>query len=303
MDNGKTKFNFAATFSLVVLLIYAYISFMGLVYWRQGDLLLPSVLTLGFILIVIGCLFVMSISKATRWKEFGMIGQCFFGLIILVAFVISAVPFTNFMGVLEKQDEIKTEINRSFLSAKQLNDAYTEYVNKRIAGYKEALSEASASKSIRPSVYNELLGGASGSSDEQKIVNLSNSLQQKLAPGSMSVIMEKRLAWLEGASQMSVLNMKLPSNLVKISKEVSNWTDNFRQLSKVIYKGENTSEFEYQDYNSKIETVTAFYTELHKPSFPVLLISLLGFGIMLLPYFVTLESNAGKRSNNDKMYE
>lgn len=302
MDNKKNKFNFAASFSLTVLLIYSYVSFLGLVYWQQGDIVLPSVLTLGFILIVIGCLIMMSISKATRWENIGTIGQCIFGLIILVAFFFSAVPFTNFMRVLEKQDEIKAEINSSFVAAKQLNTAYTEYANKRIADYKASLNEASASKKIRPSVYNEMLAGASGASDEQKISNLSKSLQQKLEPDSMNIIMEKRLTWLEASSQMSVLNIKLPLNLVKISNEVSNWTDNFNKLSKVIYNGEKASEFEYKDYDSKIESVTAFYTELHKPSFLTLLISLLGFVIMLLPYFMTLKSNAGKESN-DLSYE
>ena len=302
MENEKTKFNFAATFSLAILLVYSYISFLGLVYWRQGDILLPSVLTLGFVLIVIGCLVIMSISKATRWKNLGTIGQCFFGLIILAAFVISAVPFTNFMGVLEKQDEIKNEISSSFAAAKQLNVAYSDYARNRLDNYTSTLYEASKSKAIRPSIYKELIGGAAGNSDEQKIKNLSTSLQGKLLPDSMQAIMNKRLEWLEASSQMSVLNIKLPSNLVKISDEVSNWTQNFKDLSEVIYKGENASEFEYKDYDSKIQAITSFYTELHKPSFFALLCSFIGFGIMLLPYFMTLKSNAGKESN-DLMYE
>lgn len=303
MENEKTKFNYAATFSLAVLLIYTYISFLGLVYWQQGDLLLPSLLAIGFVLIVIGCLIVMSISKATRWKNLGTIGQCFFGFIILVAFVISAVPFTNFMGVLERQDEIKEEISSSFIAAKQLNVAYSDYANTRIENYKSSLFEASNSKRIRPSIYNELIGGVAGSTDEQKIKNLSSSLENKLKPDSMQVIMTKRLEWLEASSQMSVLNIKLPSNIVKISNEVSNWTLNFKELSKVIYNGEKASEFEYQDYNSKIQTVTSFYTKLHKPSFFALLCSLVGFCIMLLPYFMTLKSNAGKKSTGELMYE
>lgn len=302
MDNEKTKFNFAATFSLAILLIYSYITFLGLVYWRQGEIFLPIVLTIGFISIVIGCLIVMSMSKATRWKNIGTIGQYFFGFIILVVFVISAVPFTNFMGVLEKQDEIKTEIDSSFVAAKQLHVAYTEYANKRIDNYKNSLYEASNAKTIRPSVYNELLSGAAGNSDEEKIKNLTKSLQEKLMPDSMQVIMDRRLNWLEASSKMSVLNIKLPSNIVKISNEVSNWTHNFKDLSKVIYNGEKAMEFEYVDYNSKIQIITSYYTELHKPSFFALLCSLIGFGIMLLPYFMTLKSNAGKESNH-LMYE
>lgn len=302
MENEKSKFNFAATFSLAILLIYSYFSFLGLVYWRQGELLLPSVLTLAFILIVVGCIIVMSISKATRWKNKGLIGQCFFGLIIFVAFVVSAIPFTNFMGVLEKRDDIKKEISSSFIAAEGLDSAYTDYVNNRMENYRASLYEATNSKRIRPSVYNELIGGAAGSTDEEKITNLVSALRGKLIPDSMQVVMDKRLEWLKSSSQMSILNIKLPANIQKISNEVSNWTMNFKDLSSLIFNGERASGFEYQDYNTRIQTVTSFYTNLHKPSFFALLCAVIGFAVMLLPYFMTLESNAGKESN-DKPYE
>lgn len=302
MDNEKTKFNFAAVFSVAVLLIYTYISFLGLVYWKQGDLLIPFAIALGFVLLVLVCLYVMSIAKATRWKSYSILGQGFFGLIILAAFLLSAVPFTNFMRVLEKQDEIKSEIKSSFDSAKQLDDAYAGYAKNRIDNYKSSLIKASEAKSIRPSEYKVFLEGAAGNTDEEKTQNLVNSLTSRLLPDSIKIIKDSRLSWLEQSSKMSVLNMKLPSNIVKICAEVSNWTENYRNLSSTIYNGEDASAFDFPDYNSKIKTVTDFYTKLHKPSFFAIICSIICFIIMLLPYLMTLKSNAGK-SSNDKMYE
>ena len=302
MSNGKTKFNFAATFSLAVLLIYSYISFLGLVYWRKGEIMLPLALTLGFIFTVLVGIFIMSISKSTRWKNIGTFGQCFFGFIVLIAFILSSLPFTNFMGVIEKRDGIKEEISKSFTAAEELRDAYTSYAKARIENYKSKLYEASVSKQIRPIEYQGLMAGAAGQNDKQKIENLARSLQAKLMPDSMDIVMKRRLDWLEKSSQMSILNMKLPANIEKINNEVADWTQNFKDLSTVVYNGEDAQEFEYQAYDSQIQKATSFYTELHKPSFFALICSFVGFAIMLLPFFMAQKNNAGKVSDN-RQYE
>ena len=60
---NKTRFNFAAVFSIMVLLVYAFIAFMGLIYWKNGELTIPLLLTLGGIAVVILCLYVMCVGK------------------------------------------------------------------------------------------------------------------------------------------------------------------------------------------------------------------------------------------------
>ena len=108
---NRSKFNFAAVFSLMVLLGYSYLMFMGLVYWREGSIAVPLLITIGFIALVVACLVIMCMSRATRWKRIGSIGQAIFGTIILLAFIASAIPFTNFMDVVASQNRFSEEIN------------------------------------------------------------------------------------------------------------------------------------------------------------------------------------------------
>lgn len=324
----RSKFNFAAVFSLIVLLVYSYITFLGLVYWRNGDILLPLGLTLGFMVIIVVCLLIMCAAKATRWHRIGMIGQVLCGLIIFATFIASAIPFTNFMRVVEKQDTIAQEISNTLDAARNIDKSYIDFANKRINYYKERLEFVSNGKSIRPSEYNECMGRASGESDKEKIENLAKSLKMKLLPDTITVVQNHRQEWLQSASNMSVWNVMLPANIVKINKEVNEWTENYIKLSSVVYMGEESEVnkepevnnrplssvddmneeskfFTYEEFNNNLSTLISFYTELHKPTFMALVLALLGFTIMLLPYITTESSLAGatsgvtsKKSNN-----
>ena len=104
MEN--TKFNFASVIAIMVLLVFSYITYLGLVYWRGGEFLFPILLTLAFFILVMVCVYVMCLSKATRWKRMGKIGQIFFGFIVLLTFIGTAFPFTNFLRVIEDSERI-----------------------------------------------------------------------------------------------------------------------------------------------------------------------------------------------------
>lgn len=299
----RSKFNFAAVFSLMVLLGYSYITFLGLVYWKEGEIVLPVILCISFLLLVIICLFVMCKSKATRWKRIGTIGQSVFGVIILSAFIVSAMPFTNFMDVLSHKDELSQEIDNVLESAKKLDNSYLSYVDVRIEDYKETLRLVSRGKAIEPTVYQELMGNAAGSNDSIKIEKLAGSLKRKLVTDSINDVIRMRQDWIAKAEGMSVWNIKFPTNISQINEEVSNWSNNYSEISTVRYAGESAETFEYEEFSSDLEELTDSYTKLHTPSLVAVLISLLCFFIMLLPYWLTEQDVAGRRSKGNSVYE
>lgn len=301
-----SNFNFASVFSIMVLLVFSYITFLGLVYWKEGELFLPLVLTLSMIVIVIGCVFVMCLSKATRWKRIGTIGQIFFGIIILATLLLAAFPFTNFLRVAEASDDIKNKIATTCDAAVKLDEAYEEYVNTRLDNYKSNLVLISKGRNINPSQYKECLGGASGSSDEAKIESLKKSLKNKLYPDSTSNIVKERHEWLDKARNANVWNPLTSSNISKVNKSVEGWQNNYKQLSSVSYKGEESEPFAYEEFSSQLKELTKTYAEFQRPSFFSVIISLICFFIMMLPYIITRESLAGavsKGNRNSPLYE
>lgn len=296
---NKTRFNFAAVFSIMVLLVYAFIAFMGLIYWKNGELTIPLLLTLGGVAVVLLCLYVMCVGKESRWR-IGRVGEILFGIIILATFVLAAFPFTNFMKVIDKQDDIKGRIDTLFTSAKNLDSAYDNYANERISKYESSLKIISSGKNIRPSEYREVLAGAAGSSDDEKITNLSKSLKRQLLPENMDSIRAERMKWLESANKMSVWNMLLPSNINEIANEVDNFVANYADVSRNIRKGEDALPFAYDNLNNNLGDLQQIYTNFSKPSVLSLIVSLVAFLIMLLPYIVAQRSLANATSKSSK---
>lgn len=298
MENTETKFTSALVFCLMVLLGYSYIAFLGLLYWKDGELGLPIGLTIGFMAVVLGCLFVMCISKATRWQGIGRAGQIVFGLIILAAFIASAFPFTNFMRVIENKSAIYTEIENTIKAASSLDESYLSYANERFSQYKSDLKSIDYEEK-----YSICVQGAYGETKSDKIENLKNSLSEKLLPAGMSTIQKSRQDWLKKASGMSVWNLKLPSNLLEIQGVVNKWINNYIDLSSISYMGDTGSAFSYNEFNDQLGKVTAFYKKFDKPSFLAFTLAIVCFLIMLLPYFMTDQSMATAQSEYTDLYE
>lgn len=297
---GNVKLNFAAVFSTMVLIIFAGVSFLGMVYWQSGEIFIPLLLALVFTGAVLLCIYLMRKAKATRWTKIGTISQILLGFVIFVLFLIGSIPFTNFLRVWNDRHVISQSIDDSYQAAEALDNAYAEYVDNRINDYESNLQLISQSKNIKPSEYQKCLGGATGTTEADKIKGLSKSLRQKLMPDSTVNIVQKRHEWLQGTKDFNPLNPFTAANINKIDEQVNGWIDNYKGLSSVSYSGENANNFEYEDFKSNVTELTESYTKLQKPSFGVMIITIICFLIMLLPYFLTETDIAGNKRQNRK---
>ena len=165
------KFNFSLVFSIVVLLAFSYITFLGLVYWKAGNLSTPLLITAGLVAVVLICILIMCRAKETRWKGIGHSGQIIFGLIILTAFLLSSVPFTNFLRVNHDKEDLSAKVNEACDAAIAMDEAYNQYVEQRLADYQENMNLIVMGKDISPSEYLECVEGAMGNSDEENMIH------------------------------------------------------------------------------------------------------------------------------------
>lgn len=295
------KFSFSLVFSIVVLLAFAYITFLGLVYWREGNLSTPLLMTAVLIAVVLLCVIIMCKAKETRWKNIGTFGQIFCGFIILVSFLLSAVPFTNFLRVRHDKEDISEKVNEACEAAIAMDEAYSNYVDQRLANYQDNLNLMVMGKDISPTEYSECVAGATGDTDEEKIEALTKSLQMKLMPDSTAIVVAERQKWITNAKEVKILNPLTPANINTVDQQVNGWLENYQELSSVRYKGEETQGFKYTQFESKLKQLTDTYTKFKFPSIWAILIAIACFGIMLLPYFLTdrdIASTEDKRGKN-----
>ena len=154
-----------------------------------------------------------------------------------------------------------------------------------------------------PDLYNERVRNAAGITDQEKIDNIAECLRNHLIPDSTEVIIADRHSWLKRAQNSTVWNPLMASNIRHLDEVVNGWMENYLELASVKFSGEHPEKFDYPDFKSRVNVLTKTYSVMQAPSFLSIIIALVCYFIMLLPYLLTEKSLASKESDNTNKYE
>lgn len=281
--------------ALLAVLVFSYIAFLGMLYHETTSSKTPVWIAIGILVIVSLCCFGMCYGKAERNKFLGKSVQIALGAVIFVVLVLAAIPFTNFLDVLGKSEDIKENVEEVFDYASNLDNRYAEYANSRIKDYENILSpevEMSEESFLTTRPKNEY---------DYVISVKSQALRRIILPESRRSIVEGRQQWLDNSKEMSLWNVATPDNLRKLRSVVSSWIDEYRTLSSNGFEDESFEPFIEKEFSTSIDTCTAQFTHYHFPSIIAILITFIVFGIILLPYFLTDSWEYGVDEQNNKV--
>lgn len=281
--------------ALLAVLVFSYIAFLGMLYHETTSSKTPVWIAIGILVIVSLCCFGMCYGKAERNKFLGKSVQIALGTVIFVVLVLAAIPFTNFLDVLGKSEDIKENVEEVFDYASNLDNRYAEYANSRIKDYENILSpeeEISGDSFLTTRSKNEY---------DYVISVKSQALRRIILPESRRSIVEGRQQWLDNSKEMSLWNVATPDNLRKLRSVVSSWIDEYRTLSSNGFEDESFEPFIEKEFSTSIDTCTAQFTHYHFPSIIAILITFIVFGIILLPYFLTDSWEYGVDEQNNKV--
>lgn len=262
----KFNVNFGVMVATVVLLVYAYIAFLGMLYKMDGVVWKATVATIGVIVAVALCVFIMVNSKVTKNTEIGIIGQILFGGAILLVFLLSGGPFTSFLKASTSRQEIGNEIEKVKNAAVGLDAKYNDYVEKRTIEYR-----------------------THGADNLHRM-----SLQRKLCPDSLAICQQQRQDWMSGIGDMSIWNISLPKNLQYMQQCVNDWKDNYVQLSSFAYDNLKLQPFEYNDFDESLKSMLESIKNAGY-SFWAVLAAILAALTMMLPYWLAIPVKTPKR--------
>lgn len=292
---GQKRFNWAMVLALLAVLIFSYIAFLGMLYHETTSSKAPVWIAIGILVIVSLCCFGMCYGKAVRNKFFGKGVQIALGAVIFVVLGFGAIPFTNFLDVLGKSKEIHENVVEVFDFASNLDNRYVEYANSRIKDYEYILTpevEVTEGAFLTTRPKNE---------NDYEISLKSQALRRIILPESRRSIIEGRQQWLGNSKEMSLWNVATPDNLRKLRSVVSSWIDEYRKLSSNGFEDESFEPFVEKEFSSSIDICTAQFTQYHFPSIIAILITIVVFGIILLPYFLTESWEYGVDEQNNKV--
>lgn len=281
--------------ALLAVLVFSYIAFLGMLYHETTSSKIPVWIAIGILVIVSLCCFGMCYGKAERNKFLGKSVQIALGTVIFVVLVLAAIPFTNFLDVLGKSEDIKENVEEVFDYASNLDNRYAEYANSRIKDYENILSpeeEISGDSFLTTRPKNEY---------DYEILVKSQALRRIILPESRQSIVEGRQQWLDNSKEMSLWNVATPDNLRKLRSVVYSWIDEYRTLSSNGFEDELFEPFIEKEFSTSIDTCTAQFTHYHFPSIIAILITFIVFGIILLPYFLTESWEYGVDEQNNKV--
>lgn len=280
--------------ALVATLIFSYIAFLGMLYHEMSNSKVPILNAIALIGIVSLCCFGMCYGKAKRNKFIGKSVQIVLGGVIFVVLILGAIPFTNFLGVLSKSDEIDEKVEEVFNYAGNLDNNYAEYANSRIRDYEYVLSP------VADAPIGSFITAPKTSVLDYEVLIKSQALRRLILPESRKPIIERRKQWLNECKEMSLWNVATPENLRNLNSIVSSWIDEYRALSSKGFEDESFEPFVKEDFTASIDTLMEEFTKYHYPSIMAIMITLFVFGAILLPYILTETWKYGNDSMNGK---
>ncbi len=255
------KFNFITIFAFVLLVVYAYLAAMGLLYIK-GSIPMAGMFFIGIIAVVSICIYFMCRARATRWQEkIGIPAQVVLGLIIVTTFFFIGQPFSSYVTMMGQKEEVASEIKLVVKAAKDLNTAYNTYAEARLAAY-------------QPKESTPLRRGIRGI-----------ALKRQLMPPQLPIKQMNRTKWLDEISEMSISNVQMPNNLVNIDSCVTIWINDYITMSSVIFSDEvDVIPFEYDDFGTHYQQ---YKDKLGAYSKWAIIVAILCSIFMLIPYFTT----------------
>lgn len=236
---GSGSSGLALLLTIVSLLVFAFFAFMGLEYLLGGDHVVSLLICLSGLALVGLCLKLACWGKSTRMKRKGFVIEVLSLLVIAVLLFFARRPFSQFVYVVNHEQEIESLVIEARDTAYRIDTAYQEYAEKRLADYKRHLTRA-------------------GKNGQQQAEQNVSSLRRRLLPDSVTVVREERGRWLDGLQKVNVWNVATAKNLNYIITASEDWVEQYAQVSSIIYKGEKCDPFamEVGDIKDRYDVLT-----------------------------------------------
>lgn len=239
----------AFTITLLALVLYAAIVFLGLEYIFNGvHWQAISVTAVGCIIIGL-CIYYARHYKTIRSKREGRPREVALIAVAIIVLFVGSIPFTMFTNMYFQRNVFVTTIAETAHQVNSIDSCYKEYVNHRVESYKKYL------ESNTRHYY--------GWSDDIKLKTY--SLERRLFPRNLDSICRERKEWLATLDSVSIFNLSTAKNLHRITNAGSQWVKQYRNISNFYYEGENTTAFAISDYHL---VANSKYAQLSTPKIP-----------------------------------
>ncbi|MBO4820404.1 MAG: hypothetical protein J5548_02950 [Prevotella sp.] len=259
----ETIAGFALFLTIMALVVFAYISFLGMEYLFEGNHLLTIPLLLLGGMLLSWCIRVMCRSKASRDKRSGLPKEVSAIIGAIAILLVGSVAFTQFLFVYDHQKELRESMFATIGEVSKIDSVYKDYAQSRIKTYDKTLKKA----------------------HDKDRSEKKRSLKRRLIPADYDTICVQRKQWLASINDASVWNVSTPRNLHYIVTAGHDWTEEYKQVSAVIYQNEEAIPFGEGDTAFTQSEANLQFSTPHMPNGRSLVATVLCCLLILTTYF------------------
>lgn len=228
----------ALLLTVLSILVFAFMVFMGTEYLLKGDHLRSVICCVVFLLIMGLCIWLSCWGKTTRNKYVGRVIEILSLVVAAVALYIGRTPFSQFVYIIEHENEINTLVQDARSKALGVDSAYINYADGRIEAYRKYLTK-----------------------NKQHDVALKvRSLKRRLKPDSIGIVSDERHDWLTSWHKLNIWNISTPKNLYNVIEASNEWGEQYAEISRIIYKGEDCQPFAVEDIETSVSKLSQTQT-------------------------------------------
>ncbi|MBQ9466802.1 MAG: hypothetical protein IJU62_07480 [Muribaculaceae bacterium] len=292
---NQSNFPKALVISIIVLIVYSFFAFMGLLYWRPSEEASISVgwAAFGAVIycgIATALVYLLRQSKASRFDVIYKGGQYLFGFLLLVWMVGGAIPFSHFTNMLERKDEIRNSFVTAAGSLQEMDSKYDRYVADCLAKYRDALNSADDQSA--------LLSWTAGYSHQERVDNAVFAYECDIKVLRTDSVQIQR--WTDELKDFSLWNPQTISNLDVLKNALDNRTTDYEALANKLPPGGwnppalTLSGEDGKTGKQEIQEVVNMMTELKMPPSWISLISaVICWLLIIVVYYITQRDLAG----------
>lgn len=273
--NKKLRFSWSHIIAFLALIFIAYVTFMGVTYYTQGNYLIAIIAAAVSVALLAGIMLGAQVLKGVDRKFHRSIVWervlIFLSPLIILA---ALVPYSHFWTVLGRESEIVEKFSIAVKESQGVFTDYENYAKNRYAQLRDVLAKQNLTNQQRTNRLNEL--------EMWLLSDNHKSFKQQVETWTSQV-----------SKRPTVWNVFIFGNINKIEQAVTQWTKTLNKISMKHLSPESTNVQPFGNPNphqqkaiADLKEMSGLYTDKSFPNVWAVVTILVCYAMLLFPYLI-----------------
>lgn len=292
--NKTLKFSWGHIIAFIAMIVLCYLTFMGATYYAGGNIVAGVIAMVIVGLLAFVYFIALQVVKASdRHFERRIVIERVMVALSVPVLLLLALPMLHFSAVYARGDKLSSDFSAAVNGSRQLFTDYSTYAQERIDRYSAGLDAIIAAGP--GNVRFATAGFRSGEMARIQRDNMVRALQLQLLPEDFDRLSADANKWIDEACDgADVWNIFLMGNTREVRAALAGWDGQLIEMAAhrmaneeyVTGKVDNFASAGVSGALTGLDSVNADFTRIGWPSWLALLVLVLLYAMLMLPYIL-----------------